>query len=559
MAGMAILAALVPCAAAQALCDRFGDTRSQAACHANNRPGKRERHMWRMAQCSFAPEPRVRLVILADGPDLDHLHPIGTNASIEAKTCEVPEGEGVWHFTRIGPFSTTGGYSWTSVLTEHDESMHSQWSVTHDGRALLSVRDHIVGSSDADGDLIGYPPIHQHHFHYAHASDISRQAVNAHGDSQCMGGGQGVYCLLTEYPGGVAWSFVPQLMIFAEFNDVRKSGSPPLEGYAFGGIFILEPSGEKPTAMLWATPTIAPLSLPIGHRGTNLYDTTLESVSWMTGTIRALDYVVDSYFHAHNEMVDDIWLIEGSPAQLGLLTRPWIDAFSNIKSGDGTISRLKAHLSRTMLASDATLLCRYGTHVEAVASYAAPFTRKAGCAFAHAPNGSDVKWTMVGFYKAQVAGLGPGLYPMHTLLRIAYVPVSGTTNHFTDRCEPTATPWTLDRLAKDNGTMKDLMVWAGGFKCSLATLMAETDGAIIRADANLPFLFQLFWAAPFLLTLLSAFLALGYCGGRGMTGRALHAAAGVREKAALVLRTTYLGVRSKVCDQKQQQSSDVML
>ena len=51
-------------------------------------------------------------------------------------------------------------------------------------------------------------------------------------------GGQEVYCLLTEYPDGVAWELVPQLMIFAEFNDVRKSGSPPLEWYALGGIFI---------------------------------------------------------------------------------------------------------------------------------------------------------------------------------------------------------------------------------------------------------------------------------------------------------------------------------
>ena len=148
------------------------------------------------------------------------------NTTIRAQACEVPEGNGVWHFTRVGPFSTRGGYSWTDVATVHDESMHSQWRVSHEGRASLFVGDHVLGSADASGDLIGYPPLHQHHWHYFHASDFRRDFLAVHGDNTCPGR-DGAYCMFFEYPNGSAFELVPQLGMQAEFNDVRPSGSPP--------------------------------------------------------------------------------------------------------------------------------------------------------------------------------------------------------------------------------------------------------------------------------------------------------------------------------------------
>lgn len=37
-----------------------------------------------------------------------------------------------------------------------------------------------------------------------------------------------------------------------------------------------------------------------------------------TGVIPDVDYIVDAYFHAHREMVDDMWLIHATPGRLGL-------------------------------------------------------------------------------------------------------------------------------------------------------------------------------------------------------------------------------------------------
>jgi|EP00966_Prymnesium_polylepis_P334297 hypothetical protein len=143
-------------------CSSLVDPASQAACLAMYQPGKHERHMRRMTQCVSEDEPRVHIMYLVHGPDSRHLCPIN-NIAITAQTCEVREGHGVWHFTRVEPFSTTGGDSWTAFQTYHD----AYWRHDND-RTFLSVSDHVLGSVDASGELIGYPPIHQHHFHYSH-------------------------------------------------------------------------------------------------------------------------------------------------------------------------------------------------------------------------------------------------------------------------------------------------------------------------------------------------------------------------------------------------------
>ena len=507
---LTLLAAASMCDAYQRPCSELTNVKSQAACEVNNRAGKQERHRARMAKCSFQPEPMIELQFLAQGADLDHLHYI-VNSSIDAQTCEVSEGNGVWHFTRIGPFVTEGGKDWTSVITNHDPRMHSQWRATSLGGVALYVGDHVVGSSDARGELIGYPPIHQHHWHYGDASEIKRLRFSAHGDQQCLNG-QGVYCLLVEYPGDVAFEVFPHLRIFAEFNDVRKSGSPPLSWYALGGIFIHAPASSKPKAMNWATLAMNPLNLPLGHSETRMYDTTLASVMWITGTIPGMDYVVDSYFHAHGEMVDDIWLIAGSPAQLGLLSPPWIFAFTRTLSGDSVIPQLKSHLHQTMGASGASLLCNYGElqHTEVVQGYAQGlYTRRATCSFARGHRG-DIKWTMVGFYKAQVADL-PRFYGMHTDVRVAYVATSGTPTYAAGNCsgrplEKPTPEWRASDVAPS-----DMVRSMGGYRCLWAYIHADGLSWVLAPDANSPNLNYIFWSSPWLLSLFALVLTLWCC------------------------------------------------
>lgn len=47
--------------------------------------------------------------------------------------------------------------------------------------------------------------------------------------------------------------------------------------------------------------------------------------------------MVDAYFHTHREMIDDVWLIQADPSELGLLEAPWVGALANFLSDDGAL------------------------------------------------------------------------------------------------------------------------------------------------------------------------------------------------------------------------------
>ena len=523
----------------------LADARAQAACEINHRSGKRERHLARMAKCDFKTEPRIQLLMLSEGPDPDHMSLIN-NKTIHGQVCEVREGNGVWQFQRIGPFSTRGGNSWTSVVTAHDESLHSQWHVSHEGRASLFVGDYVLGTADASGDLIGYPPIHQHHYHYYHASDIHRDFLAVHGDNMCPGR-DGAYCTLVEYPNGSAFELVPQLGIVAEFNDVRPSGAPPLDWYAFGGLFIHDPAIPKPRGMHWANLASGNFNAPPGHRGTVLFDTARDHVTWATGTLPSVDYVVDSYFHAHPDMVDDIWVIGAPASRLGLLSPPWIAAHHHLKSGPTVIRELKAHLERAMAAAGVPILCRYNDvpHLERVRGYEHAIARSTACPFSAT---GDIEWTYVGFYRAQVDGLPPE-YPMHSVLRVAYHAREGTPNGIDAKCKNNSMfnrliagpPSALDFFANDLHPADDgkPMVADAETDCTYAWAIG-TLAWMAGSDVAYAFAWFTFWAALPWIALVVVLVVGGCCVCRRVArplsvAKTLSAALGSREAASDML------------------------
>ena len=520
----------------------LADARAQAACEINNRPGKRERHLARMAKCDFKTEPGIKLLLLSEGPDPDHMSLIN-NKTIHGQVCEVREGNGVWQFQRIGPFSTRGGNSWTSVVTAHDDSLHSQWHVSHEGRASLFVGDYVLGTADASGDLIGYPPLHQHLWHYFHASDFRRDFLAVHGDNACPGR-DGAYCMFVEYPNGSAFELVPQLGMQAEFNDVRPSGSPPLEWYAFAGLFIYDPALSKPRGMHAANVMSANLNAPNGHRGTQMFDSTRDQVSWSTGTLSSVDYVVNTYFHAHPDMVDDIWLIGAPASRLGLLSPPWISAYHHLKSGPTVIRELKAHLERAMAAAGVTTLCRYKDYslFERFPGYDDEiFARLTPCPFSAT---GDVELTYVGFYRAQVDGLPPE-YPMHSGLHVSYHAREGTPNGIDAKCKNNSMfnrliagpPSALDFFANDLHPADDgkPMVADAETDCTYAWAIG-TLAWMAGSDVAYAFALFTFWAALPWIALVVVLVVGGCCVCRRVApplsvAKTLSAALGSREAA----------------------------
>lgn len=364
------------------------------------------------------------------------------------------------------------------------------------------------------------------HFHYAHASDFNRALLGVHGDYECLGG-DGVYCLLAEYPPGSAWELVPQLGLWLEVNDVRLASSPPLQWYALAGIRIHEPSAMRsarhraPRPLRWASNVILAGNLPIGPRGTNMWDSEREGVSWSTGTIPFVSYVVDSFFHAHPEMVDDLWLLDGSPGQLGLLRPPWIDAYWAAKTGPGVIRALKAHLHRRINASGAELICRYEqrAHVERAPSgayVASRFTRRAPCLFTRGVRGKALRWTLVGFFRAQVGGL-PKAYGMHAILRIVYhtdSPDYDYTDIFSASCARHRI--TLAELNADVAHPSAIdppeCIWTE----TLGEGLIKGDAWLIARDVLYPLGMKWWWKAPALNSaklclLLAALICCAWC------------------------------------------------
>lgn len=205
----------------------------RAACEIQNVPGKRERHLARMAQCRWRPEP-MEIVQMSEGankgPEPANQQmlskpyvpcsskakrttspcPARPGGRIAYEACEVWDEEsaqpGVWAFFRVGPLASYGGYTWSRLfaLFHANGTIGRLTGTTGGGDAKVYIADHVAGNADEAGDLYPYPPIHQHHYHLVFGSNMWRQALNAHGDGECLDG-QRHYCMLKEYPPGMAF------------------------------------------------------------------------------------------------------------------------------------------------------------------------------------------------------------------------------------------------------------------------------------------------------------------------------------------------------------------
>lgn len=275
----------------------------------------------------------------------------GPNATVKLQRCKATDSEGnVWVNARVGPLLTTGGYDWSS-------SSFEALTFPEYTDQLISVTGFFVGSTRRSGTILGYPPIHQHHFHVVPAGvDVAHESGTlSHGDSACAdeyGGGQpgdGVACQIRIFPPGHALYMQPilkksegavgTLKAFAEVNDVRVANSPPLEHYITTSLRLnsnksaaerprpiyLQPEnfarvwgpkgGNVPNmkerdAAFFPKPGYASTQIIPGNRTTALFDAAVVTRGY---TLRW------SYFHMHSAWQKEYRVYMGAtPAQLGL-------------------------------------------------------------------------------------------------------------------------------------------------------------------------------------------------------------------------------------------------
>lgn len=174
-------------------------------------------------------------------------------------------------------------------------------------------------------------------------------------------------------------------------------------------------------------------------------------VMWMSGVIPDVEYVLDAYFHAHREMVEDIWVIAGAPGSLGLLARPWIGAMAATlgppaaevaRRGARLASRdhfeaLQQMLSAHLAASGGRLklLCKYSEFLahaplnRSVGGLPAPdfIGGKVACPLSNHALKGDTRWTAVAFFNPQHP-LVPDPYPMHAMVRVYHTTRSDLTD-----------------------------------------------------------------------------------------------------------------------------------
>ena len=330
----------------QVSCGSLAPLASRAACEAMNRPHKQARHLERMERCQLRPASlhvwqvgtSAAQTLLNQKAYVDGGRVNSGTGGVLLHTCEVDEPGGTWLFTRIGPFETRGGSSWSRLLATFNTSLSARFE-DHAGNILIG--DHILGNVAADGGILPYPPIHQHHYHLIFGSNMWRQAINVHGDSECFGN-QREYCLLREYPEGLAFYTRQQLGICeqlhprspaelqasrraalatlatllapkiaaphhitpcratgADFNDVRPAGSAPLTSYVFAGLRLLRPTRyaqPAPRPLRHSYMMIHPflgelLGARNGPFSTFIVNSSKESVMWSTGLVPDVDYV----------------------------------------------------------------------------------------------------------------------------------------------------------------------------------------------------------------------------------------------------------------------------
>lgn len=145
-------------------------------------------------------------------------YPMSKKKTILAASCHLDEGNGrYWDITRIGPFTTTGGYDWLQIGWDDLWGFSKTLQTYPEG--IFMLRQH-MSPVLKDGTRIGFPPIHIHHIHTG-PSPYVRQRGNPvsctllrrhcwnpartaelHGDYVCVDADGGHDCHLEDYPEG---------------------------------------------------------------------------------------------------------------------------------------------------------------------------------------------------------------------------------------------------------------------------------------------------------------------------------------------------------------------
>jgi len=200
--------------------------------------------------------------------------------------------------------------------------------MVHYRESLYAFSHYLLGNTDLTNHLVGYPPIHQHHFHLFGSGIPNTQTLNNHGDNQCHRDQGGVNCLSRAAPNGYAWILRDRIGLYTEFNDVRNVRAAALMTHVTAAWRLIQPIQQVRQLVMWM-PSFFPYKSPAlftsSRRGTFEIDTNQEYVGWTEHHMpNEVQDVIEAYLHTHAEMLLDFWIFQGTSDRV----------FSNLSSVD---------------------------------------------------------------------------------------------------------------------------------------------------------------------------------------------------------------------------------
>eukprot|EP00316_Scyphosphaera_apsteinii_P001013 CAMPEP_0119299620 /NCGR_PEP_ID=MMETSP1333-20130426/1676_1 /TAXON_ID=418940 /ORGANISM="Scyphosphaera apsteinii, Strain RCC1455" /LENGTH=522 /DNA_ID=CAMNT_0007301107 /DNA_START=122 /DNA_END=1690 /DNA_ORIENTATION=+ len=221
-----------------------------------------------------------------------------------------------WYVFRMGPFTSTGGFNW--MYAHIMEVAHKDWP---DPGLVADVTRYFVGTMSVHGEIVGFPPIHVHHFHIEENSNVfvNKGSLITHGDDECLSSAGGPACNIRSMPPGYAtWLKLPFRATF-ELNDVRPAGSPPLQSYGVIALRIASIHSPHAPALKPFSQTrlrMTPLDPDVGHGGTYQVVPRLASASVFYEEYEFTDYaeLLWSYGHTHPLWVSEMFFFVNTTA-----------------------------------------------------------------------------------------------------------------------------------------------------------------------------------------------------------------------------------------------------
>jgi len=293
-----------------------------------------------------------------------------------------------------------------------------------------------LGSIDHESQIVGYPPIHQHHFHFGYIQagptlavpreygsflarngyDIASpsELMGNHGEDQCHQNESGPRCTVRSAPEGFAYFQQSPLAAVNTFNDVRPLHSHPFKTWQVIAVKHDNPKHARGSMAL----TYLSALKPTLSRFTYALHARCDAVSWNAVELD-IENVFEASMHGHASSLLDIWWFHGPE-------RSVFDDLNEMQASKKQLDYSKEAISRTMssiksrqLRSEAaTLSCSYRAHSTSesldVGGSWRLYVRKIHCPLLFYTR----HHVIVVFHRGQINTMTPETVRMHAFVRI---------------------------------------------------------------------------------------------------------------------------------------------